>query len=453
MNILLQTDSYKATHWRQYPPKTTKVYSYFESRRGAKFDKTVFFGLQYILKKYLSGPVLNAHDMRVAEQLLVQHFDRSELMNWDGWHSMLRKHNGYLPLEIKAVPEGIAVPTGNVLMTVENTDPEFYWLTNYVESLLTHIWYPCTVASQGRVMRETIQHYLELTGTPKDAQMKMHDFGFRGVTCSEQAGIGGLAHLVNFEGTDNLAALECGARFYSEPCAGVSIPASEHSTMTSWGRDGEEAAYSNMLMIYPSSPFACVSDSWDIFNACTNLWGGSLKMKVLASGGLVIRPDSGDPLTVLPKVLSILASRFGSTVNDKGYVVLHPKIRVLQGDGVDLESLETILRNLWVQGWSADNIAFGSGGGLLQKMNRDTQRFAFKCSSVDVDGSSFDVYKDPITDPGKVSKKGRLKLVRFGDTFHTVGEGELGEDVLQTVFLNGRLTNETNLSEVRERSL
>ena len=459
-NICWLSDSYKVSHYKQYPPGTRRIYSYFESRSGSVHPATTFFGLQYFLKEYLVGPVVTAEKIDRAERLFNRHFG-GKVFNRPGWEYILNVHGGRLPVEIKAVPEGTVVGESNVLMTVENTDNEVPWLTNYLETLLVQTWYPSTVATQSRAMKQVILKYLAKTGDTSLVDFKLHDFGFRGVTCPEQAAIGGASHLLNFKGTDTAPGLVLLDEFYGQfdkECAGFSIPAAEHSTITSWGREHEVDACRNMLVQYPDGLVATVSDSYDIFNCCANIWGGVLKEEVLARDGvLVVRPDSGDPPTVVVKVLDILGEKFGHTVNSKGYKVLHPKVRVIQGDGIDFKMLELILSAMEKAGWSADNIAFGSGGGLLQKLNRDTQRFAFKCSSAVVYDEVRDVYKQPATDGGKRSKAGRLKSVwsepgSHGKVLQTVPESDPREDQMQLVFRNGNLLVDQNLDEIRERN-
>lgn len=454
-NICWLTDSYKVSHYKQYPPRTRRIYSYFESRSGSVHPATTFFGLQYWLKQYLVGQVVTAEKIDIAESLVNRHFG-SKVFNRKGWEHILNAHGGRLPVEIKAAPEGTVVGESNVLMTVENTDDEAYWLTNYLETLLVQVWYPSTVSTQSRAMKKVILQYLAKTGDTSLIDFKLHDFGFRGVTCPEQAAIGGASHLVNFKGTDTLPGLVLLNKFYHEECGGFSIPAAEHSTITSWGRDHEVDACRNMLEQYPEGLVATVSDSYDIYNCCANIWGGVLKDAVLARDGvLVVRPDSGDPPTVVNKVLDILGDKFGATQNKQGYKVLHPKVRVIQGDGIDFKMLDLILSAMEVKGWSADNIAFGSGGGLLQKLNRDTQRFAFKCSSAVIGDEVRDVYKQPITDGGKKSKAGRLKLVWSEDGAHgkvlqTVPESDPRPDQLQFVFRNGELLVDQTFAQIQE---
>ncbi len=453
-NILLLTDSYKLSHYKQYPSGTSHIYSYFESR-GGKFEQVTFFGLQYLLKEYLAGEVVTQAKIDQAAKLYAAHFGSETLFNREGWEYILEKYQGRLPIRIKAVAEGAVIPTHHVLMTVENTDPKCYWLSNFLETLLVQLWYPCTVATTSKAVRSLILSYLEKTGDPSLIDFKLHDFGFRGVSSVESAGIGGAAHLVNFMGTDTVTALTFIQEYYQpDSMFGFSIPAAEHSTITSWKQEGELDAYRNMLDQYPEGLVAVVSDSYDVYYACEKLWGEALKEKILARNGtLVVRPDSGVPKDVVLKVTEILGEKIGYTINEKGYKVLVPQIRVIQGDGVNYESIGEILENLAVNGWSADNITFGMGGALLQKVHRDTQKFAFKCSCATVDGQDRLVFKDPITDHGKKSKKGRLKLIFKDNEYHTVNLDEEGEDLLVTVFENGEILKDYTFDEVKGNSL
>ena len=449
-NIILLTDSYKVSHYKQYPAGTTQIYSYFESR-GGQFENLTFFGLQYYLKEYLTGQVVTQAKIDQAEKLFSAHFGNEKLFNKSGWEYILNTHNGHLPVRIKAVPEGMVIPTHNVIMTVENTDPNCFWLTNFLETLLVQMWYPCTVATISREAKTLITKYLEQTGDPSTIDFKLHDFGFRGVSSVEGAGIGGAAHLVNFMGTDTVVALTFIQEYYNTgDMFGYSIPAAEHSTITSWGQAHEVDAYRNMLDQYPEGLVAVVSDSYDVYYACEKLWGEVLKEKILdRNGTLVVRPDSGVPKDVVLKCVEILGDKIGFSVNEKGYKVLNPHIRIIQGDGVNYESIGEILENLKIHGWSTDNVGFGMGGALLQKLDRDTQKFAFKCSCATVNGEDRDVFKDPITDHGKKSKKGRLKLVYENGKYQTKALHEAGKDILQTVFENGVILREIDFLGVK----
>lgn len=452
-NLILLTDSYKTSHYKQYPPGTEKVYSYFESR-GGNWQEIVFFGLQYYLKKYLEGVRVTSDVILEARDVLIPHIGQ---FNYEGWYHILDKHQGKLPVSIKAVPEGIVVPVHNALMTIENTDPKCYWLPNYLETLLVQTWYGCTVATQSREMKKILLRYLELTGTPADVDFKLHDFGFRGVSSVESAGVGGVAHLINFKGTDTLAGIMLARKYYGADMPGYSIPAAEHSTVTSWGREYETEAYLNMLEQYPTGLVAVVSDSWNVYRACRNVWGEELKERVLnRNGTVVIRPDSGEPIETVRQVLYILDEMFGMVKNSKGFKVLPQQLRIIQGDGIDIKMMSNILEEMRICGYSADNISFGSGGGLLQKLNRDTCKFAFKCSSVTVNGVERDVWKEPVGDSGKNSKRGKLALVRTCEGIKTVQEKDLGDiklpNELVEVFRDGKTLKEYSFDEVRERA-
>jgi nicotinamide phosphoribosyltransferase len=455
-NIILNTDSYKVSMFKQYPAGTTGVYSYIESR-GGRYDRTVFFGLQAFIKEYLLEPITQS-DIDIADEILTAH---GEPFNRAGWQYILDKHNGYLPVVIRAVPEGSVVPVKNVLATIENTDPEAFWLTTWLETaLLRAVWYPTTVATQSWTIRKVILEALEKTGDPSLIDFKLHDFGARGVSSLESAGIGGAAHLINFMGSDTITGVLYAREYYDAGVSGFSIPAAEHSTITSWGRDGEVDAYRNMLTNFakPGSIVAVVSDSYDVFNAASKLWGEELRQEGIDSGAtVVIRPDSGDPDTVCRKLVQILGEKFGYTVNAKGYKVLN-NVRLIQGDGVNEHTIRMILGGFQAYGWSADNIAFGMGGALLQQLDRDTQKFAMKCSSITVNGEDRDVVKDPITDPGKKSKAGRIQLWKSGGKWisavdhptgwHDKGVGDF-VNMLEEVYRDGRLVKETTFEEVR----
>ncbi|WP_091514300.1 nicotinate phosphoribosyltransferase [Microbulbifer yueqingensis] len=454
-NLILNVDSYKASHYLQYPPGAEYVSSYIECR-GGEFPEAVFFGLQAFLREYLLTPI-HVGDIDEAEEMLHSHglpFHRA------GWEHILQEHGGLLPLEISAVPEGTVVPLHNVMLQVVNTCPACFWLTSYIETALVRaIWYPVTVATQSRLIKGIIAGYLRETADSLDnLPFKLHDFGARGASSLESAMLGGMAHLVNFKGTDTVSGLVAARRYYDEPMAGLSIPAAEHSTMTAWGREGEADAYANMLDQFagPGKIVAVVSDSWDIWNAIENIWGGTLKERVINSGGtLVVRPDSGDPVSIVCGSIERLMRIFGATTNGKGYRVLPDFIRVIQGDGVNRHSIPEILQAMQDRGISADNLTFGMGGALLQKLDRDIMSFAMKASAIRIDGEWHDVWKDPVTGPEKKSMRGRLALVndRSGGV-ETIRLEELGErtNLLQPVFRDGRLLRETTFAEVRRRA-
>jgi nicotinamide phosphoribosyltransferase len=454
-NIILDCDSYKASHWLQYPPKTTSVFSYIESR-GGRDSETVVFGLQYFLKRYLSRPVTQDN----VDEAAAFYAAHGEPFNKEGWDHIVKDHGGKLPLRIRAVPEGTVVPTLNALVTVENTCPQCFWTTSWIETMLLRVWYPITVATESRHIKKLIMSFLEKTSDDPRGEInfKLHDFGARGVSSQESAAIGGAAHLVNFMGSDTVVGVMTANRYYKTPMAAFSIPAAEHSTITSWGKENEAEAYRNMLRNFakPGALVAVVSDSYDIYNACEHIWGETLRQEVKDSGAIVVvRPDSGHPPTVVLNCLRLLESKFGSTVNSKGYKVLN-NVRVIQGDGINRDSIYAILDAAVKAGFSATNIAFGMGGALLQQHNRDTQKFAMKCSHIVADGLEIDVFKEPVTDSGKRSKKGRLDLEVFEGRFTTgrvpVGKEKLPYSIMETVFLDGEVLKEYTLDEVRARA-
>jgi nicotinamide phosphoribosyltransferase len=413
-------------------------------------------GLQYIVKSNFSGKVFTIEDVEEARQFTAQHFGNNpKCFNYEGWKNLYAKHGGVLPLRIKAVKEGSVTGAQNAIVTIENTDPEFYWLTNWAETVLLQIWYPVTVATLSRAIKQVIGEALVRTGDPSLLPYKLHDFGFRGVSSRESAAIGGSAHLFNFVGTDNLAAIELLQQYYGADMPGVSIPASEHSTITAWGRDHEADAYENILDNAPEGVVACVSDSYDIYKAVRDLWGGKLREKVMQRKGvLVIRPDSGEAVTVLEQLFNIAAEKFGFAVNQKGWKVIAPQVRFIQGDGVNYHTIQNMISQLTRRGWSMDNWSFGMGGALLQQLNRDTLRFALKCSAIDINGQWHDVYKQPITDPGKDSRAGRFVLLKEGSEFVTLKQEPdheiSGEDQLEVVLEDGILRRDQTLEEIRK---
>ncbi len=454
LNPILNTDSYKASHYLQYPAGTQAVFSYAEAR-GGPYAEALFFGLQAILKNEFAQPVTRT-DIEEAQDILVPHglpFHKA------GWDLLLDRHGGYFPLEIRAQAEGTIAPVHVPMMSVVNTDPDFFWLTSYVETALLRVWYPVTVATISHGVRRIIRRALVSSADAPDAELpfKLHDFGARGVSSDPSAALGGMAHLVNFMGSDTLSAIVAALKLYNEPMAGFSIPAAEHSTITSWERPNEAAAYENMIARFgkPGALFAVVSDSYDLFHAVEHMWGEQLRQKVVDCGAtLVVRPDSGDPVEVVSKTVNLLAAKFGTDTNSKGYRVLK-NVRVIQGDGVNPVSIQAILDRLLGEGFSASNIAFGMGGALLQKCDRDTMSFAYKASAAKVNGQWRDVYKDPVTDAGKRSKRGLLGLGE-GNRTVAVRDGDFqpvdgGRNLLEPVWRNGELLRDETFAAIRAR--
>lgn len=480
-NLILLGDAYKYSHHKLYEEKTTVIYSYMESR-GGKFDETVFFGLQYFLKRYLGGVAITQADLDEAYDYLGKKhgvFGREDVFNRDRFQYIIDEHGGRLPIIIKAVPEGTSVSNKNVLLTIENTDPNCYWLTNFLESLILQIWYPITVATLSREVRKIVQKVFDDT-TDFDQETKeimidfvLNDFGFRGASSVQSASIGGAAHLVNFRGSDTTVSSKTIRDYYkTNTIFGLSIPATEHSIMTIKGEEGEIDMMKRTLQQYPTGIIACVSDSYDIFRACRHYWGGELKELVLSrpselGNNLVIRPDSGHVINSLREIFRILFEVFEkeSTVNSKGFKVLPPQVRVIQGDGVNINSIIEVYEMLRYEKISAENLVFGMGGKLLQaEIDRDTQKFATKVCYTVVDGVERDVVKRPtemnadgeLVESFKTSKRGKQKLVKTDDGYITISSHQEGydeaKDELYTVFKNGTIIRDYTFEQIRTRA-
>ncbi len=467
-NFILNTDSYKFSHGPgilpngdksngQYPPNTNTYFGYIESRGcNRHWNKLLFFGLQAFIKEYLLKPITKENIIQ-AEMFCKQH---GVPFNKEGWEYILDKYSGYLPIKIKALPEGGIYPLSIPLVTVESTDSKVFWIGSFIEtSLLRAIWYPTTVATNSWYMRQIIKNYMKKTCDNLDGlDFKLHDFSARGVSSSETAALGGMAHLATgAKGSDTIEGVLAAYEYYNEPMAGYSIPAAEHSSITSWGKENELYAYRNMLKQFakPGSIVAIVSDSYDIYNACEKLWGETLKQEIIDSGAtIVIRPDSGQPDIVVRKCIEILDSKFGHSINSKGYKVIN-NVRLIQGDGINEHTIANILGILEVYGYSTENIAFGSGGALAQQLDRDTLKFAMKCSAIKINNTWVDVFKDPKTDQGKKSKKGRLTTVLENNEYKAVKLDDLKDtknDCMNLIYENGKLISEINFTEVRQNS-
>ncbi|MDA4133346.1 MAG: nicotinamide phosphoribosyltransferase domain-containing protein, partial [Thaumarchaeota archaeon] len=276
-NPITRTDSYKPSHWLQYPADVASMYSYFESR-GGRYPWTCFFGLQPYLLDYLLQPITRAH-VEEADTFFRLH---GEPFNREGWTYLVDRYEGRFPVRIRAVPEGTVVPTGNVLFDIELTvpDPRVFWVVSWLETLLVQVWYPTTVATLSHYCKRRILEALQKSSDDPAAEIdfKLHDFGARGGSSQETIRLGGAAHLVSFKGSDTIEGVRFANHYYVHEMAAFSIPAAEHSTMSMWGRDHEEDAYANFVeqyLIRRKCPIAaCVSDTWDIYNAVENLWCG-----------------------------------------------------------------------------------------------------------------------------------------------------------------------------------
>lgn len=456
-NICLMSDSYKFWHYKGYMPGTKYIYSYLEARKGAKYNKTLFYGLQYYLKKYLAGKVVTQEKIDQAKDIIDRHLGPG-VFNYDGWKYILDKHDGRLPIRIKAVPEGTLVDVDNVLMTVENTDPNVPWLTNYLESVLMQTWYSMTVATQDWETRRLIEHYYDATASDKSGiDFALHGFGYRAATCPEAGEIGDSAHLLNFKGTDTVPALMFAKKWYGAvEFPGFSVAATEHSIMSSRMEAGEWDVVEHLFKAQPSGILSIVIDTynWERFvDVCGTKYRDLIMNR---DGRVVFRPDSGDPVATTLTILEKLGRYFGFARNKAGYKVLDPHVRMLWGDGIAYDGVRSILFSMKNAGWAAENIVFGMGGHMVQSgLTRDTQRFAFKSSAQYYDGAWWDVYKKPL-DVSKASKRGRLALKKIvgtdGTSFYkTFREEEVDEkdNVLRTVFENGEIKAVVTFDDVK----
>ena len=459
-NICLLTDSYKVTHHYFYPEGTEKIYSYLESRVGSEFNKTIFYGLQYIIKKYLEGQVVSEEKIDQADALIASHIGEG-IFNRDGWEYILDKHDGMLPVEIKAVPEGTPVDVSNVLMSVENTDRKSFWLVNYLESLLLQVWYPSTVATLSAEVRKLSNFYLDVTGSSKEnLDFMLHDFGYRGASSTESAMLSGSAHLLSFSGTDTIPALTVPENYYNDSqLYGFSVQATEHSVMTALGEVGEMSQILNVIEKAKDGVLSMVVDSYNYRNFLTEAGksGGELNEAILnfldgEGNKVVFRPDSGEPVSTTIDCLNLLSDGFGSHLTDEGYKVFDLNIGLLWGDGLNYQKIRDILFAMKSNGWAAQNIIFGMGGGLHTAVNRDTQRNAFKCSAQFRDGKWHDIFKNPL-DSSKKSKTGRFKLIKDNNSFKTVPIDADGDDYLKTVFRDGELLIDEKFSDIKSRAL
>ena len=452
-NLIINTDNYKHCHYSLYPKGTEYVSSYIESRGGI-YPSTMFVGLQAFIRDYLMRPITleDIDEAEATEREQGMHFNR------ENWMGILNDHGGFLPVEIEAVPEGTVLPPRNVLVQLINTDPKYFWATSFFETaLLRAVWYPTTIGTLSWLCKQIIKEALEHTSDhPEILRYMLHDYGARGVSSQQSAALGGLAHLVNFNQSDTVPGILAAKKFYNAVDPSNSGPNSEHAGFCAWGRDNEVHAMRNMLEMYRENGVALLlTDTYDHEHAVKNIIGKELKEEIQNFPGLVgARPDSGDPVQVTSETTEWLMDAFGYTTNSKGYKVLPDYIRVVQGDGIVIDSLREIYIELERRGLAADNAVFGMGGGLLQHVNRDTMNFGQKANAVCVNGEWIDIYKQPTGDSMKVSKAGRLALKYENGEYETVPRDSIPaeENVLVPVFRNGQLLKKWDFTELIERS-
>lgn len=467
-NFILAADSYKTTHARMLPEGAQGYFSYIEARKAKDF--TIFAGLQPFLIKFLTIQITHS-DIDFAEEFLSKHISPKVMRDMRrDWEYIVEKYNGFLPVKIKAVKEGMKVPTKNVLCTIECLDHRVLWLASYIETTLQRaIWYPTTVATSSFKIKQILKKaYIKTNANFESLDFSMHDFGGRGVTCEEQAQIGTSAHLFSFKGTDTMSGVRAANTYYFDDMAGFSVYASEHSIASSYGPgDGERKYFEKMLEISePGGIISVVSDTYNVYNFVNMVTTDYLDAIIEKGCKVVLRPDSGDPVEVLSKIYDIIQRNLGNSViaarhselltyTSSGYRQLPAFLGVLQGDGIDANEIQRILDMLISKGWAANSIVFGSGGALLQKHNRDTYKFAQKGSAIKIDGVWKDIFKDPITDSGKASKKGRLDLVRSKVTGEIISVklqkyyDEEFESILEVVYNCGSILRLQSLAEIR----
>lgn len=478
MNPLLLVDSYKIHHCKMYPAGMCLLYSNFTPRKSRLkgIDKVVFFGLQHFIKKYLID--------KFNSEFFNKPFDEAEYkitMDIDLSHIKALHALGYLPISIKALPEGTKSPISVPVLTIKNTHQDFAWLTNYLETLIScELWQPITSATIANSYFELLSKYaIETTGSAEGVQWQGHDFSMRGMSSVESAILSGIGHLTSFTGTDTIPAIYELKEYYNATgLIGASVPATEHSVMCMGKKESEIETFKRLLTLYPAGILSVVSDTWNLWDVLTKFLP-ALKEQILARDGkLVIRPDSGDPVDIicgfelvgqeqfdLPEskgVVELLWDVFGGTINEKGYKVLDSHIGAIYGDSITLDRAEQICQRLKYKGFASTNIVLGIGSFTYQYNTRDTFGFAMKATYGEVDSANIgeepviecrEIFKEPITDDGtKKSAKGLLQVKKEDgklillDKQDWLGEG-LGE--LELIFENGKLIKEYSFEEIR----
>jgi len=478
-NPFLLTDYYKVGHVFQYPDNTTLVYSNLTPRNSRLLgvDEMVFFGLQYFIKEYLVN-YFNDYFFNQPKEVVMAEYKRRVVTSLGAhlpsYDHLEKLHTlGYLPIEIKALPEGSRVPVKVPCLTIVNTIPEFYWLTNFLESILSAIiWQPCTSATIAHEYRKLLDRYAAETGMPADfVQWQGHDFSFRGMSSLESAVTSGMGHLLSFTGTDTIPAIDALEEYYGadadKELIGGSVAATEHSVMCSGSKDGELETFHRLITeVYPSGIVSIVSDTWDLWKVCTDYVSALKEVILKREGKVVIRPDSGDPVKIIcgdvdgkteaerKGVVELLWDVFGGTVTEKGYKVLDSHIGTIYGDSINLQRAEAICEGLKQKGFASQAV-FGIGSFTYQYNTRDTFGMAMKATYVEVAGEGREIFKNPVTDDGmKKSATGLLQVKIENDTYvlyDKVSWKEEKESELKTVFKDGKLIKEFSLAEIRER--
>jgi nicotinamide phosphoribosyltransferase len=485
ISLICRTDSYKFTHpfmFKQLKKlkRVKGMTSYGEARVPSNVKITVF-GVQMLLAKFFTKPITMAH-IDAAEAFAIAHFGRP-LFDRPSWEKVVNVYGGFPPLIIRAAPDGTVLNGGDPVYSVTVLDEDLFWMSSGFETvILRGVWYPSTIASLDRESKIEMKRFYELSGAPMELlPFSLHDFGGRGVSCGEQAEVGGAAHLVNYMGSDTVEGVLAMNFYYDSPMSAFSVFATEHSVECSFGLDVEgEGEYIKAMLAnaVEGSILSIVIDGKDTKRCAERLCapaseGGFREAIIASKAKVVFRPDSGDMMEIVPWLIRLQARSFGTTTNDKGYMVIN-NVGIIQGDGVDRLNMLTLIGNVLAMGFVASSVVFGSGGALLQKVNRDTHKWAQKGSALlvseprrvgQVGGFGATVFvdtwvgiaKDPVTDPGKKSKEGVMTTIRNVKTRETkpfrldtaeVPEG--WEDVHRLALHTGRLYNKVNLVQVRE---
>lgn len=480
-------DFYKIGHRQQYPEGTEYIVSNFTPRSGkwANVDNKngiVFFGLQYFIKDFLME-TWDKGFFKLPKENVVSWYKR-RMDNALGPNSIPTDHIealhdlGYLPIEIKSVPEGTFVPVGVPAMTIENTLPEFFWLTNYLETVLSaYMWLPCTSATTAKEYKKLFLKYAAITGSPQMfCDFQGHDFSFRGMSSLQSAVVSGAGHLLSFKGTDTIPSIDFLERYYGADCTkefvGCSVPATEHSVMCAGSQESELETFSRLITkVYPMGIVSIVSDTWDFWNVLTQ-FTVLLKDKIMQrEGKVVFRPDSGDPVKIIcgddsfpegsPErkgAVEVLWEIFAGTTTSTGHKLLNEHVGLIYGDSITFERAKIILAKLEEKGFASANIVFGVGSYTYQMATRDTWGWAVKATYVTINGEHHNIFKKPKTDDGQKNSATGLLMV----TKSIEGKLELQQAVtpswfnspmnlLQPVFRNGKILKECTLAEIRDR--
>lgn len=484
MNPLFLTDGYKTGHHQQYPKGTTLVYSNFTPRSNKYApkgcDQLVSFGQQMVMKQiheafekdFFSRPKDEVCGEMKRELSMYLNTDY-DVSHFEALHDL-----GYLPIAVKSIEEGAVVPMKVPVLTIYNTHPDFYWVTNYLETVISNLlWKPMTSATISHAYRKLFTEWQLKTDAEKGwfVDWQAHDFSMRGMDSIDATISSGLGHLTSFSGSDSLPAIHGARKYYNETgFVSGSVNATEHSVMCAGSKDDEIGTFRRLLETYPTGILSVVSDTWDLWKVCTE-HVVTLKEEILARDGkLVIRPDSGDPVDIIcgtfqphhrdfntrsqPEekgVIELLWDVFGGTINDQGYKVLDSHIGAIYGDSITLDRAEQIFTRLEAKGFASTNIVLGVGSFTYQYNTRDTFGFAMKATYVEVDGVGREIFKDPITDDGvKKSAKGLLTVAGDETCFLLVDQCTWEHEAtgkLKTIYLNGQFENQTTLTEIRKR--